>query len=196
VFYAPSPFDDRRNVCRNRYVSVQVDQMTHHFKNIRAGSIRAVGLLVRPRRQGEAESRATVGRFIVGSNVSTMRFDDGARNGQAQSQAGDLGREKTVKEVIEMLRLDAGAAVFESAAQGGRIEECGLNNKRPARSSDLRHRLDRVDRQVDEHLLKLRAVSEHFRCRRIGVMRDYQPMCLNFVPEKQQGLADDLVDRQ
>jgi hypothetical protein len=45
-----------------------------------------------------------------------MRFDDGARNGQAQSHAGLLGRKKAVKEMTEMLRLDAGAAVFESAA--------------------------------------------------------------------------------
>ena len=40
----------------------------------------------------------------------------GARNAQAQSYADILGREKAVKEMIEMFRLDARAAVFESAA--------------------------------------------------------------------------------
>src|ERR1700730_14851012 len=79
-------------------------------------SIRAERALVQLRRQLEVETSAAMGRFIVGSNVSTMRFDDGARNPQAQSHAGVLGREKAVKEVIEMLRLDAGTAVVESAA--------------------------------------------------------------------------------
>ena len=92
-----------------------IDQMTHHSTKLDMKDA-AIGQLVQLRRQCEAETRATVGRFIVGSNVSTMRFDDGARNGQAQSHAGVLGREKAVKELIEMLRLDAGAAVFESAA--------------------------------------------------------------------------------
>jgi hypothetical protein len=45
-----------------------------------------------------------------------MCFDDGAAKGQAQSHPGVLGCEEAITEIIEMLRLDAGAAVFESAA--------------------------------------------------------------------------------
>ena len=71
---------------------------------------------MRLRGQCEAETSAAMGRFVVGSNVSTMRFNDGTRNAQAQSHARVLGREETVEELIEMLRLDAGAAVFEGAA--------------------------------------------------------------------------------
>ena len=76
----------------------------------------AAARLVRLRRQREAETSAAMGRFIVGSDASTMRFDDGARNGQAQSHARVLGREKAVEEVIEMGRIDAGPAVLERAA--------------------------------------------------------------------------------
>ena len=65
--------------------------------------------------QCEAETSAAIDRFIVASNVTAMRLDDRARNGEAQSHTSILGREKAVKEVIEMLRLDAGAAIFESA---------------------------------------------------------------------------------
>jgi len=68
------------------------------------------------RRQCEAETSPATGRVIVGPNVTTMRFDDGAAKGQAQSHPGVLGCEEAIKEKIEMLRLDAGAAVFESAA--------------------------------------------------------------------------------
>ena len=57
-----------------------------------------------------------MGGFVVGRKASAMRFDDGARNGEAKSHAGLLGREKAVKEVVEMVRLDAGAAVFKRAA--------------------------------------------------------------------------------
>jgi hypothetical protein len=79
-----------------------------------------------------------------------MRFNDGAANGQAQSHPSALGREKAIKEMIEILRLDAGAAVFESATQGARIGECGANNQGPAHSFRLRHRLDRVDRRDEQ----------------------------------------------
>src|SRR4029079_1245215 len=96
------------------------------------------------RGQIASDASATVYRFMVGSNVPAMRFDDGARNGQPQSDAAVLGREKAVKQVLEMLRLDAGAAVFERAAQRARIGQPGSNNQRPARSAHLRHRLDRV----------------------------------------------------
>jgi hypothetical protein len=45
-----------------------------------------------------------------------MRFNDGAGNGQAQSHAGILSCEEAIKEMFEMLWLDAGAAVIERAA--------------------------------------------------------------------------------
>src|ERR1700738_3437707 len=61
-------------------------------------SIRAERALVQLRRQREVETSAAMGRFIVGSNVSTMPFADGARDGQAEPHAGVLGREKAVKE--------------------------------------------------------------------------------------------------
>jgi hypothetical protein len=125
-----------------------------------------------------------------------MRFDDGTRNGQAKSHAGLFGRKKAVKEPIEMLRLDAGAAVLERAAEAVRIKECGSNSKPPASRFRLRHGLDRVGRQVDKHLLKLRAIPKHFRCRRVGVVHDHQPMRLDFMTKECQGLADDLVDPQ
>src|ERR1700737_5591533 len=54
-------------------------------------SIRAERALVQLRRQREVETSAAMGRFIVGSNVSTMRFDDGARDGQAPPLAGPPG---------------------------------------------------------------------------------------------------------
>jgi hypothetical protein len=66
-------------------------------------------------RQCEAETGAAACRSIVGSNASAMRFNNGTGNGQTKSHPRALGCEETVKEMIEMLRLDARAAVFESA---------------------------------------------------------------------------------
>jgi hypothetical protein len=45
-----------------------------------------------------------------------MRFNYGAGDGEAQSHSSVLGCEEAIKEMIEMLRLDARAAVFETAA--------------------------------------------------------------------------------
>jgi hypothetical protein len=71
---------------------------------------------VQLRRQCETETSAAVCRLIVGANVSTMRFNDRAGNRQTKSHPGVLGREKAIEEMIEVLWLDARAAVFEGAA--------------------------------------------------------------------------------
>src|SRR3954469_17432996 len=70
------------------------------------------------RRQREAEARAAEGRLVVRPDLSAMRFDDGAGDGKSHAHAAIIGREKTLKELREMIRLDARTAVFQRAAQG------------------------------------------------------------------------------
>ena len=50
-----------------------------------------------------------------------MRFDNGAADRQTQPHTGVLGGEEAVEQVVEMLRLDAGAAVFKRAGERARI---------------------------------------------------------------------------
>src|SRR3954451_24280781 len=95
---------------------------------------RSAGQLVQLHGQGEAETSAAVDRSILGFKLSTKRFNDGAGNGQTQSHAGILGCEEAIKEMFEMLWLDAGAAVIERAAQALRIGKRGSNSKIPASS--------------------------------------------------------------
>ena len=67
-------------------------------------------------RQREAEARAAEGGLVVRPDLSAMRFDDGSGNGKSHPHATVVGREKTLKELREMIRLDARTAIFQRAA--------------------------------------------------------------------------------
>ena len=67
-------------------------------------------------RQREAEARAAEGGLVVRPDLSAMRFDDGSGNGKSHAHAAVVGREKTLKELREMIRLDARTAIFQRAA--------------------------------------------------------------------------------
>jgi hypothetical protein len=85
---------------------------------LREGFGRVSGLARRVgcRRQREAETRAAEGRLVVCLDLSAMRFDDGSGNGKSHPHATVVGREKTLKELREMIRLDARTAIFQRAA--------------------------------------------------------------------------------
>src|ERR1700754_4853518 len=54
-------------------------------------------------KQREAEARAAEGGLVVRPDLSTMRFDDGSGNGKSHAHAAVVGREKTLKELREMI---------------------------------------------------------------------------------------------
>src|SRR3954452_16184269 len=106
-------------------------------------------------RQREAEARTAEGRLVVRLDLSAMRFDDGSGNGKSHAHAAVVGREKTLKELREMIRLDARTAIFQRAAQGISASEHGSNRELATSGCRVRHGLHRIDPQIYDHLLEL-----------------------------------------
>src|SRR6476660_6506984 len=94
---------------------------------LREGFGRVSGLVGRVGccRQREAEARAAESRFVVRPDLSAMRFDDGSGNRQSHTHATVVGREKALKELREMIRFDAGTAIFQHATQSVFASEHG-----------------------------------------------------------------------
>ena len=73
-------------------------------------------------RQLDDKSGPAEGRFVVGSNDPIVCFNDRPGDRQAQAHAGFFGRKEAVEQTRQMLRVDAGAAVFDDAAYRLRID--------------------------------------------------------------------------
>lgn len=73
-------------------------------------------------RQLDDKSGPAEGRFVVGSNDPIVCFNDRPGDRQAQAHAGFFGRKEAVEQTRQMLRVDAGAAVFDDAAYSLRID--------------------------------------------------------------------------
>ena len=59
-----------------------------------------------------------------------------------------------------MRGINSRAAVLDNAAHSFRLRQHGSNTNAPAQGLGLRHRLDRVDGKVHDHLLELGAVAD------------------------------------
>ena len=94
-----------------------------------------------------------------------------------------------------MLGIDSGAVVLEGAHERSGIPNCGADGDFAVPHSRLRHCLHRIDDEIDDHLLDLGAIDEHFRCSRSVVVRNRHRARLKLVTKKLQGLADQFVER-
>src|SRR3954447_10989762 len=112
------------------------------------------------------------GRLAVGPNDPVVRFDDRPGDRQAQTHAALLGRKETVEQTRQVLRIDAGAAVFDDAAYRLRIDLPRANGYAPLRDFQLGHGLYCIDDEVHDNLLQLGTVHPHLREIRRQIERD------------------------
>src|ERR1700716_1597660 len=85
-------------------------------------------------RKIEHKSRSTQGRIVIGSNASIVRFNDRLSDRQAQTHAALLGRKEAVKQMRQMLRVDARAAnPAQDEIIPRRRQNVAADRRRPAR---------------------------------------------------------------
>ena len=99
-----------------------------------------------------------------------MSFNDRAADGEANAHAAFLGGEETLKKAAQlMFRYEQ--AAFSLAC----------------------HRLQRVDREICEDLLKLDAVAPYMRKNRRQIQRRLHGLPLELRREKHHDFLDDLI---
>src|SRR5580704_5200051 len=148
------------------------------------------------RRQAETESGSAQGGIVVRSNGTAMPFDYRSADRQAHAHTGILRGEETFKQTGEMCRINSRAAVVNAAAHCPRIRQYCSNKNPPTLGSRLRHRLNRIDGEVDDHLLELGAVAVNLRERRFQIERDRDTFRLELMAEEDHRLRDDIVERK
>jgi hypothetical protein len=112
------------------------------------------------RRQTKLESGTVPG--IAGCpQLSCVIFDD--RAADQQSHAVGLRREERLEQPICIGRIDARAAVLHRDHRMFIVIPMGLDQQVTWVVADVGHRLDTVDDQIDEYLLKLNPIAEHGR---------------------------------
>ena len=121
------------------------------------------GLCRAARRQIETEAGSVEGGIVVRTKAAAVSFDNGPTDGQTHAQASIFGREELVEKTREMFRIDARAAVLDGAAHRPRVRKHCSDGDAALRRRKLRHRLDCIDGQVDNDLLKLNSVSRNLR---------------------------------
>jgi hypothetical protein len=104
------------------------------------------------RRQGEVERRATV---AVGPNPSAMRFDDRLADCQAHAAALWFRSKERIKYLLGVGQWQPGACVIYRDLDLAVFAQLRLHRNHAAR---VRYRLDAIQHQVHEHLLKLHSI--------------------------------------
>src|SRR6185437_12450149 len=106
-----------------------------------------------PRRQREFEGGAA-GRVRVRPQSPAMSIDDGAANGKSDSHAAVLGGVERLEDPLAMIGRDPrpGIAYRDQHARGARF---GGDQQPSLFLLDAIHRLDRVENEIQRHLLQL-----------------------------------------
>ena len=127
-----------------------------------ASHLRLRSSLRRPRRQDELKRRPRPG-IVGGGHPSAMGLDDRAADRQSHAHAARLGGEEGPEQTVRVLRVDAGSGVDDLDRH-----LIGLNRLRSDQQlalplGDRRHGLNGVDRQIDDDLLELDPIADHWR---------------------------------
>ena len=110
-------------------------------------------------RQGKTKSGPAQGRIVVRSNVTLMGFYNGPADRQAHAHTRIFCCEETFKKTGKIPWINSGPTILNRAAHRIRVRQHGSNKDLAA--TGLRHRLDGVDCEIHNHLLKLDAVANN-----------------------------------
>jgi hypothetical protein len=120
-----------------------------------------------------------------------MSFNDRAADGEANAHAAFLDREETLKKAAQLVFRYAGASVLNQGGDGVPVCERGSNEQ--AAFFLACHRLQPVDREICEDLLKLDAVAPYMRKNRRQIQRRLHGLPLELRREKHHDFLDDLI---
>jgi hypothetical protein len=123
-----------------------------------------------------------------------VSLDDRPANGQAHPQALRLGRVEGLEQAVRTLWVQPRTGIAhgdEHAARGTRLS---ADPQLPRPLVDASHGFDRVEDQVQDHLLQLDAVAVHGRQapRELGLQRDALPQ--HFAPGQGDDVEGGLVE--
>src|SRR6266481_4640512 len=141
--------------------------------------------------QGEVERRATAA-VAVGPDPPAMRFDDRLADCQAHSAALWFRGKERIKYLVGLAQGYPGSCVIYGDLDLAVLAQLRLHRKHAA---SILHRLDAIQHQVHEQLLKLHPICH---CHgkivfHIGADRYSMPSCLT--SQHRGHFADDLIDR-
>src|SRR6202035_1833589 len=119
-----------------------------------------------PRRRWQVNhERCSVVRVWHRRKLSSVSFDDSASNRQSQAHAVGLGGEEGVEEPALRKWIQPDARVAHHQVHLAEARGAGSNPDLARAPDDRMNRLDGVDYEVQQYLLKLHAVAVHLRKR-------------------------------
>src|SRR6266536_5760360 len=104
----------------------------------------------------DAQTRA---RIAHGSNRAAMGLDDGPADRQPNAETRRLGGGEGLEDALEIALLDPNASVPDAYLHDPRHRLRRLNGKPPEPAGGLRHRVLRVQREIQDHLLELDGIA-------------------------------------
>ena len=114
---------------------------------------------------------------------STVRVDDRPADRQPHAEPSGLGGDEGLEDALELRLLQAGAGIADRHLDAQSRALAGRDDQIP-RAVDDRHRLARIDQQVEDHLLELDAVTGHRGQSRRTIERHRDAPSLDVVPDE------------
>ena len=141
--------------------------------------------------QGEVECRATAA-VAVGPDPSVMRFDDRLTDCQAHAATLWFRSKERIEYLVGLSQGEPGSCVIYSDLDLAVLAQLRLQSKHAAR---VLHRLDAIQHQVHEHLLKLHSIRHGHRKIVFEIGADRYSMPSGLTSQHPSHFADDLIDR-
>jgi hypothetical protein len=98
-------------------------------------------------------------RIVGYPHLAAMSLDDRATDRQTYPHAGGLCREECVEQCIQMRSINAGPVVNNRNQHTVASVSLRSDGQRILATADIRHCLNAVDDEVDDHLLQLNLVA-------------------------------------
>ena len=92
-----------------------------------------------------------------------VRFDNRSANRKTHSHFLRLGREKSVENPLDVLRIDTGAGILHCYQNAFLFAKFGSHTQKPLAVGRRSHGVYGIDREIEQDLLQLNPVAENLR---------------------------------